>query len=44
MRVKPVGICISPPEATALVPVVFSTVPLALVTVLGLTLAETGAK
>lgn len=44
MRVKLVGICISPPEVTALVPVVFRTVPLALVTALGLTLAETGAR
>lgn len=44
MSVKLAGICMIPPEATALVPVVFSTVPLALVTVFGLTLAETGAR
>lgn len=44
MRVKLVGIGMRPPDVTALAPVVFSTVPLALVTALGLMLADTGAR
>lgn len=38
------GIGMRPPDVTALAPVVFSTVPLALVTALGLMLADTGAR
>lgn len=44
MRVKLVGSCMRPPEETGPLPVLFSTVPLALLTALGLTLAETGAR
>lgn len=44
MRVKLVGSCIRPPEETGPLPVLFSTVPLALLTALGLTLADTGAR
>lgn len=44
MRVKLVGSCIRPPEETGPLPVLLSTVPLALLTALGLTLADTGAR
>lgn len=44
MRVKLVGSCIRPPEDTGPLPVLLSTVPLALLTALGLTLADTGAR
>lgn len=38
------GSCMRPPEDTGPLPVLLSTVPLALLTALGLTLADTGAR